>query len=126
MLARRPGGTDADLLPGACRQTCGMLAPALLMLAVLAATDLAGAQEPAEASCRVDSDCKLIYSSCSCVAVPVHDPRNFLPANVDCAANRCRTEHVRATCVNQVCEPASKDPARPVQADADGRPDTNK
>ncbi|HMM66351.1 MAG TPA: hypothetical protein PKC03_05365 [Dokdonella sp.] len=104
-----------------------MAAMLAILVAVLFGAGTAVAQEPVEAGCSIDADCKLIYSSCSCVAVPVSDPRVFLPANVDCAVNRCRAEHVRPSCVSHVCEPASKDPPRAPgsAADADGRPDTN-
>ncbi len=54
-------------------------------------------------TCRTDGDCKLLYSSCSCEAVPASDPRDLLPSEVDCAANRCRVEHTRAVCSGSAC-----------------------
>lgn len=84
----------------------------IALLALPVAADPPKAQEGRVAECRTDADCKLIYSSCSCVAVPEQDPRTFLPANIDCAVNRCRMEKIVPTCISQVCEPASKDPPR--------------
>lgn len=57
------------------------------------------------ASCTADADCKLIYSSCDCEAVPASDPRTELPSTTMCVQNNC-TNSVRtakAVCVQNRC-----------------------
>ena len=60
------------------------------------------------AECTVDADCKLIYSSCDCQAVPVTDPRASLdPCLYDggdvCAYNSCEGDGVQAACRDGLC-----------------------
>lgn len=78
------------------------------MAMLLAFSAVASADDASPAGCRSDADCKLIYSSCSCVAVPVSDPRTFLPSNVECPVNVCRIEGISATCEEHVCQPDSR------------------
>ena len=60
--------------------------------------------------CSMDSDCRLIYSSCSCAAVPINmeDQKALerLPArdkNVMCFVNSCSLEHAKAICLRGSC-----------------------
>lgn len=119
MLERRQGNRAPAYSNRAKGTRAGSFAAAFAMMSILPIAGLADAQSALQAGCGTDADCKLIYSSCSCVAVPVDDPRTFLPSNVDCAVNRCRAEHIRATCVGQVCEPATKDPPPAAKSGAD-------
>lgn len=61
--------------------------------------------------CTSDTDCKLLYNSCGCQAVPSSDPRTQLTACalgscVDCLANRCDQAGLKAACVQGVCTEA--------------------
>jgi hypothetical protein len=88
-----------------------------LMLVCAVAVSRASAAESVApttgATCGQDSDCKLIYSSCGCEAVPVSDARERLDSDrgVDCHHNVCRSQHARAVCSSGVCtrEPATWD-----------------
>ena len=56
--------------------------------------------------CTSNSDCKLIYSSCDCKAVPANDPRkNILHSETDvsCRQNSCSTTKVTAICKDNKC-----------------------
>ena len=55
--------------------------------------------------CTKNSDCKLIYSSCGCQAVPLTDTRTFLESDITCIRNGCdgRTGIVTAICENSKC-----------------------
>ena len=53
-------------------------------------------------ACQNDSDCKLIYSSCDCAAVPNTDLRKRLPSDKLCDLNRC-TKDVTAQCKSGKC-----------------------
>jgi hypothetical protein len=53
--------------------------------------------------CREDRDCKLIYSSCSCAAVPVTAQGRTLESNAVCVVNRCTYEHVEPVCIAGAC-----------------------
>lgn len=79
---------------------------------VSAATDESRVTE----SCRQDSDCKLIYSSCACAAVRATDARGNLDDDhgIECAQNVCRTQKAIAICSAGMCarEPASNDALR--------------
>lgn len=98
-------------------ETHGLRPPFLRLLPLLLGISalLVGAARAA-APCREDGDCKLIYSSCLCEAVPASDSRVSLPSEVDCAANRCRVEHTRAVCRSGECakesDPVDASPPR--------------
>jgi len=62
--------------------------------------------EPTE--CSIDTDCRLIYSSCSCQAVATTDPRTSLdPCEYEggavCAFNSCEGDGVSAVCRGGLC-----------------------
>lgn len=72
-----------------------MILSALLLM-------LGGCQ--AKNTCTSDSDCKLIYSGCTCKAVPVSDPRmTFSDGTLQCFVNGCHHENVTAVCRDSVC-----------------------
>ena len=59
-------------------------------------------------TCAASTDCHLIYSSCSCHAVHVDDPRTAITscaydACADCKANHCDLEPVEAICSGGRC-----------------------
>lgn len=66
------------------------------------------------AACTADADCKILYSNCSCEAVPITDPRTEIKSDIVCIQNSCRNEAQIATavCENQACTVR----IRPVQA----------
>jgi hypothetical protein len=58
--------------------------------------------------CTTAADCKLIYSSCSCQAVPATDPRTSLDpclydGNAECRSNSCIVDGVLADCRGNLC-----------------------
>lgn len=73
---------------------------------------LRGCVHPGE--CATDADCKLLYSSCSCVAVPRSDPRTTLDSCAydgcaECAENSCGGDGVGARCEASVCVPRRRE-----------------
>lgn len=71
-------------------------------------TELASAgnvETPMLATCRHDSDCKLIYSSCTCETAGIADPRNHLDDyhGMECHHNVCRSEKAKAVCDAGIC-----------------------
>lgn len=67
---------------------------------------LRGCVDPGE--CDSDDDCRLLFSPCSCVAVPTTDPRDTLdPCLYDgcaeCDGNTCAIVGVEAVCRSGVC-----------------------
>ena len=55
--------------------------------------------------CTQDSDCKLIYSGCSCEAVPNSDPRTYLESDLVCIRNDCTAPTEKAAaCINNKCQ----------------------
>jgi len=58
--------------------------------------------------CLSSEDCKLLYSTCGCQAVPATDTRDSLdPCDFDggevCSYNSCEVDGVRATCLSGLC-----------------------
>ncbi|MBN1770988.1 MAG: hypothetical protein JXB32_07005 [Deltaproteobacteria bacterium] len=58
--------------------------------------------------CATSDDCRLIYSGCSCQAVPASDPRDRLDdcdydGGMLCYANHCEIDGVQAACVSGLC-----------------------
>lgn len=65
--------------------------------------------------CESDSDCRLIYSDCSCDAVTVDDPQSELTSCLlggceTCDQNRCEAEMIEAACVGSRCTERRGDP----------------
>lgn len=62
--------------------------------------------------CIDDEDCKIIYSSCSCEAVPIADPRTQIDnAGLPiCEINSCDSLYSGAVCQENKCVLASKEP----------------
>jgi hypothetical protein len=60
-------------------------------------------EDIADKGCMSDSDCKLIYNSCSCEAVSVNYPGVDLESLVDCFMNECSFNNVTAGCDNKRC-----------------------
>jgi len=54
-------------------------------------------------SCMFDSDCKLIYSSCNCVAVDVDDLKTEFESLNECDENECVLGNATARCENRIC-----------------------
>jgi hypothetical protein len=87
--------------------------------AASAATDDA----PMLAICRSDSDCKLIYSSCTCEAVGKSDAREYLDNDhgIACNHNICRSENAKAVCDAGLCArapPSGKTASLPAAKEA--------
>jgi hypothetical protein len=62
----------------------------------------------AGAECAASSDCRRIYSNCSCQAVPAADPRARLDdcdydGGAACESNDCLTDDVQAVCADGIC-----------------------
>lgn len=61
------------------------------------------------AQCTQDSDCKLLYSSCDCEAVPVSDSRTYLEVDEICKRNECTAPtEKKAVCLNNRCQISNK------------------
>jgi len=59
-----------------------------------------------EVHCVSNSDCKLIYSSCSCKAADVSSSEKLdsgYPAGAMCEVNMCTVTNVSAICANSRC-----------------------
>ena len=62
--------------------------------------------------CKVDRDCKLLFDSCSCIAVPKTDSREAWDSGkaAQCKCNSCRCNSskpetfVKAKCVKNKCQ----------------------
>jgi len=54
-------------------------------------------------SCVLDSDCKLIYSDCGCLAVSANDSRTELESVGECSENECTQRNTVARCENKIC-----------------------
>ena len=70
---------------------------------------------PETDACEDDSDCKLIFSSCTCDAVGTSDPRDQLDlchlGGCDvCDHNHCASEFIEAACVRGRCTERRGDP----------------
>jgi len=75
----------------------------MLILSVLSLLILTACSKT-QLECEKDSDCKLIYSGCTCEAVPVTDPRESLDDNGKiCIWNDCLGRDAYAACENNVC-----------------------
>ena len=79
------------------------------------ACDSAEGCAPETDSCDDDDDCRLIYSSCTCDAIGVSDPREaldecFLGGCDECEQNHCEIEHIEAACVRGRCTERRGDP----------------
>lgn len=86
---------------------------------LLSALLLAPHAKSSDSQCKTDSDCKLLYDFCSCIAVPAADGRIIWPsgntAQCKCNACHCNAEKpahfVKAKCVEGQCQ--RSDEAKP-------------
>lgn len=87
-----------------------------VVLAALIAVSV-GRAAPTFSACQSDTDCRLIFDSCSCLAVPAKDPRQVLEIDKKaprlCKCNECNchpSQKVRPRCVKNQCQRSDQIP----------------
>lgn len=68
-------------------------------------------------NCRQQSDCKLIYSSCGCMALSKESKEDILADSTSCRVNKCKAQSsLEAVCEKGVCrrnDGRTSDPGNP-------------
>ena len=54
--------------------------------------------------CMGDADCRLIYHSCDCEAIPLNDMRDYIEGISNwCIINTCARDEIKAICRDSKC-----------------------